>query len=224
MFVLSTNQKGAIAEAKIVAAAVELGVPVLRPVHEHGRYDLAFDIAGHILRIQCKWGGLHDDGAVIRVALRSSCLTPDGYVRTRYTPDEIDFVAVYCGELDRCYLLPSTLACGRTMALLRVIPPKNGQRACINLASEFELPGAVAQLVEHRRGTAGARGSSPLSSTPIHEFGTGPEVIRTGSNQFRNHFGHYLERAAAGDEIHITRHGRPFARLMPPHDPLPLAA
>jgi prevent-host-death family protein len=25
-----------------------------------------------------------------------------------------------------------------------------------------------------------------------------------------------MERAAAGDEIHVSRHGRPFARLMPP--------
>jgi len=56
--VLSTNRKGAIAEAKIVAAATELGVPVLRPVQEHGRYDLAFEIGDRILRVQCKWGAL----------------------------------------------------------------------------------------------------------------------------------------------------------------------
>jgi prevent-host-death family protein len=36
-----------------------------------------------------------------------------------------------------------------------------------------------------------------------------------GSHEFRNHFGYYLERAAAGEEIHISRHGRPFARLLP---------
>jgi prevent-host-death family protein len=45
-------------------------------------------------------------------------------------------------------------------------------------------------------------------------------IVRTGSNEFRNHFEHYLERAAAGDEIHVSRHGRPFARLMPPQDQL----
>ena len=36
-----------------------------------------------------------------------------------------------------------------------------------------------------------------------------------GANEFRNHFGYYLERAAAGDEIHIARRGRPYARLLP---------
>jgi prevent-host-death family protein len=219
--VLSTNRKGAIAEAKIVAAATELGVPVLRPVQEHGRYDLAFEIGDRILRVQCKWGALDEAGAVIKVSLQSCCLTPAGYVRTPYGPDEIDLVAVYCGELDRCYLLPSALACGRTSAYLRLVPPKNGQRACINLSSDFEFDGAVAQLEEHRHGMPRVRGSSPLSSTSSPDS---PNVVRTGSNEFRNHFGYYMERAAAGAEIHISRHGRPFARLLPAQDQLLAAA
>jgi hypothetical protein len=45
---LSTNQKGAIAETKIAAEATALGIPVLRPIVEHGRYDLAFEIEGRI--------------------------------------------------------------------------------------------------------------------------------------------------------------------------------
>jgi prevent-host-death family protein len=65
------------------------------------------------------------------------------------------------------------------------------------------------------------RGSSPLSSTTADDT---PTVVRTGSNEFRNHFGYYMERAAAGTEIHISRHGRPFARLMPPQDQLLAAA
>jgi prevent-host-death family protein len=217
VFVLSTNRKGAIAETAIAAAATKLGIPVLRPIVEHGRYDLAFEIGDRILRVQCKWGALDEGEAVIKVSLQSCSLTPTGYVRTPYAPDEIDLVAVYCGELGRCYLLPSAVACGRTSVYLRLVPPKNGQRACINLASDFEFDGAVAQLEEHRHGMARVRGSSPLSSTSSPDP---PQVVRTGSNQFRNHFGHYMERAAAGDEIHISRHGRPFARLMPPQDQL----
>jgi hypothetical protein len=83
---MDTNRKGAIAEIKIAAAAIELGIPVLRPMVEHGRYDLAFEIADRILRVQCKWGGLDDEGAVIRVALQTSCLTPAGYVPRRTVP------------------------------------------------------------------------------------------------------------------------------------------
>jgi prevent-host-death family protein len=221
VFVLSTNQKGGIAETAITAAAVKLGIPVLCPVVEHGRSDLVFEIADRLFRVQCKWGGLDADGAVIKVSLQSNYLTPAGYVRNSYTDEEIDLVAVYCGELDRCYLLPSSLACGRTSLFLRLTPPKNGQRACLNLAVDFELPGAVAQLVEHRRGTAGARGSSPLSSTPAP---APPERLEVGANQFRNHFGYYLEKAGEGHEVLVSRRGRPYVRVSPVEPRLELAA
>ncbi len=82
MFVLTTNQKGAIAEMKIATAAIELGLAVLRPMQEHGRYDLAFDVAGRILRVQCKWGALEGEGTVVKAALQTSSLTPGGYLRT----------------------------------------------------------------------------------------------------------------------------------------------
>ena len=39
---LTTNQKGAIAEMKIAVAAIDLGLEVYRPVVEGGRYDLIF--------------------------------------------------------------------------------------------------------------------------------------------------------------------------------------
>ena len=91
VFVLSTNQKGAIAEMKIATAAIELGVPVLRPMTERARYDLAFEISARILRVQCKWAAL--SGGVIKVNLESCRHTPKGYVRTSYRTSEIDAVA-----------------------------------------------------------------------------------------------------------------------------------
>jgi prevent-host-death family protein len=213
--VLSTNEKGGIAETAIAAAATKLGVSVLRPIVEHGRYDLAFEIGERLLRVQCKWGQLDDTGAVVRVALKSNRLTPAGYVQRAYTADEIDLVAVYCAQLDRCYLLPIELVAGRRAVHLRVTPPLNGQRACIQLASSFEFEGAVAQLEERDAGSVEARGSSPLSSIPPSGPVQRPTPIQVGSHQFRNHFGYYLERAAAGDEVEIARHGRPYARLVP---------
>jgi prevent-host-death family protein len=221
VFVLSTNRKGAIAETAIAAAATALDIPVLRPIVEHSRYDLAFEIGERILRVQCKWGALSEDGAVIKVSLRSSWCTPTGYEHRSYQPDEIDLVAVYCGELDRCYLLPHELAVGRSGIWLRLAPPKNGQRASLNRAVDFEFPGAVAQLVEHRHGMARARGSSPLSSTSPP---APPEALRVGAHEFRNHFGYYLEQAAAGQEVLVSRRGRPYVRLIPVEPRLRLVA
>ena len=209
MFAMTSNRKGAIAEAAIALEAIRLGIPVLKPVAEHGRYDLGFEVGGRILRVQCKWGSLDNAAGTIRVSLQCSWLSPRGYVRSYYSEDEIDLVAVYCGELDRCYLLPSALVAGRREIHLRVSPARNAQRACINAATEFELSGAIAQLGEHLRGTQGVAGSSPASSTPS------PSAVDVGCHQFRNHFGYYLERAAAGDEIRISRRGRPYARLVP---------
>ncbi len=216
MFAMDTNRKGSIAEMKIATAAVELGVPVLKPVQEHGRYDLAFEIAGQVLRVQCKWASVHAPTGVIRVNLTSSWCTPQGYEQRRYLDGEIDLVAVYCGDLDSCYLLPSALVVGRRAIWLRVAPPRNSQRASINLASDFEFDGAVAQLEERRAGSAKVRGSSPLSSTPSSD---GDRPLAVGCHEFRNHFGYYLEQAAAGAEIEVSRRGRPYARLVPPVTP-----
>jgi len=46
-----------------------------------------------------------------------------------------------------------------------------------------------------------------------------------GAHQFRNHFGYYMERAAAGAEILVRRRGKLYARLGPPDlNPTPVVA
>jgi prevent-host-death family protein len=37
--------------------------------------------------------------------------------------------------------------------------------------------------------------------------------VVVGANEFRNRFGWYMERAAAGEEFHVERRGRPYVRL-----------
>ena len=219
MFVLSTNHKGAIAEIKIAAAAVEMGVPVLRPEQEHLRYDLAFDLGDRIARIQCKWGALDREQGVIKVNLESSWFSPQGYVRRGYRQDEIDAIAVYCADLDECFLLHASALAGRRALHLRVDPVKNGQRACVNLAADFAFKGAVAQLAERRRGTPEAGGSSPPSSTL--EAAERAVAVQVGCHEFRNHFGYYLEQAAAGTDIEVSRRGKPYARLIAAETPRP---
>jgi hypothetical protein len=160
----SSNRKGAVAEVELAAAAVRLGIPVLKPLTDHGRYDLALEIGERLYRVQCKTGTLNKAASVIAVHTGTSRHTPRGYVRTTYTEDEIDLLGVYCDGVDRCYLLPSSLIAGRSGIYLRLSPPRNSQRACITLASDFEFAGAVAQLEERRYGIPEAGGSSPPSS------------------------------------------------------------
>ena len=155
--------KGAIAEAAIASAAIELGVFVLRPLVEGRRYDLLFDVDHRLFRVQCKWAPRRRN--VIAVHLNSCRLTPGGYVRSTYDATEIDVVAVYCQELKRCYWLPIDKVAGRTGIHLRLAPAANNQEAAINYAADYELPGAIAQLGERLRGTQEVAGSSPASST-----------------------------------------------------------
>jgi prevent-host-death family protein len=206
--VLTSNEKGNIAEAAIALEAIKLGIEVLRPVAEHGRYDLAFDLGHCILRVQCKWARL--EGAVVCINLAGYRLTSSGSVRSKYSADEIDAVAAYCQVLDRVFLIPALEVAGRSAFHLRIAPTKSAQRAAINWADNYSL-GAIAQLGERLRGTQEVAGSSPASSTPE----ANGEVV-VGAHRFRNHFGYWMERAAAGDEILITRRGRRYARLGPP--------
>jgi PD-(D/E)XK nuclease superfamily protein len=76
MFVHDSNHKGNIAEAAIAAAAIKLGIDVIKPLVEHTRYDLIFDLRPRLLRVQCKWAPLKGD--VISVRLVSSYYTSGG--------------------------------------------------------------------------------------------------------------------------------------------------
>ena len=208
---MNSNEKGNVAELKIAAAAADLGIPVLKPMTEHGRYDLVFEVGERLLRVQCKWGSLKE--GVIHTQLGGSRYSPtQGYIRSTYDPSEIDLIAIYVGDLDRCYVIPIEAIDARTKVTLRLDPPKNGQRGAINWAADYEL-GAVAQLAERLAGSEEARGSNPLSSIRFPA-----DVATVGAHEFRNRFGWYAQRAAAGETFHITRRGKPFVCLGPPGD------
>jgi PD-(D/E)XK endonuclease len=160
--VLSTNQKGAIAETRIVAAAVELGIEVYRPVAEGGRYDMILAVGERLLRTQCKWANREGDVVVVRA--RTSRHAPRGYVTTTYSAAEIDGVAAWCPETAECYFIPIAEIDGRACMHLRLAPARNNQELLVHWAAEYRL-GAIAQLGERRRGTPKVAGSSPASST-----------------------------------------------------------
>ena len=162
---MTSNQKGAIAEAEIYCAAIWAGVPVAKPMSEHGRADLVLELGGSLHRIQCKWGNLSK--GVVSVRMGTCRLTPRGYVRTTYDAREVDAFGIYCAALDKCYLLPIEEASGQIHIHLRVKPAMNNLRAGVKWAAQFEFPGAIAQLGERRSGRPKAAGSSPASSTRV---------------------------------------------------------
>ncbi len=159
---LTPSMKGAVAEAVIAAEAVKAGVGVLRPIVEGLRYDLVFDVRGHLLRVQCKSGRARN--GVVVIGTRSCRHTPHGYVRSSYTAQEIDAIAVYCADLNTCYLLPIEEIDGSSTVHLRLTPAANNQRVAVRYAAQFEFSGAIAQLGERLTGSQEVGGSNPPSS------------------------------------------------------------
>jgi hypothetical protein len=150
---LTTDQKGAIAETALVHAAAKLCIPVYAPVSEGGRYDLIFDVGPRLLRVQCKWAKRLGD--VVMIRCRSCRRSRTGLVHRAYTTDEIDLIAGYCAELDQCYVVPFVDYFRRGSIHLRLEPTRNNQRQRVLWAKDFEFerlnwagPGAIAQLGE----------------------------------------------------------------------------
>jgi hypothetical protein len=169
---LTTDQKGAIAEMGIAWHATRLGVDVYKPVAEGGRCDLIFDFEERLWRIQCKWASRYRD--VIIVRCYSAMRAREGLRRRLYTADEIDAFAAYCAELDRCFFLPFGSFPGKANVQLRLAPARNNQRLGVNWADDYDFAatlarhhGAVAQLGERLSGRQKGTGSSPVGSTLV---------------------------------------------------------
>ena len=150
--------------------ATRLGVEVYRPLAEGGRFDMIFLLGDDLARVQCKWAPRLGDAVLIRCY---SCRRArEGLRRRLYGAHEIDAIAAYCPDNERCYYLPIGWIAGRRQILLRLAPTLNNQQRGIHWAEDFEFAatlgrhqGAIAQLGERRRGTPKVAGSSPAGST-----------------------------------------------------------
>ncbi len=205
-----SNHKGNVAELKILAAAADLGLEVSKPLTEHCRYDLIFDVGDRLLRVQCKWA--NQNGDVILIKIGGSYHSPTrGYVLSTYSASEVDAVAAYCGDNDRCYLIPIDVIDGQTCMHLRLAPARNGQLVALHFAADYELARGCSSAGR-------ASGWQPLGqgfeSPQLHS----PSNIEScvGSEELRRRLGSLTHRAAAGETFNVTRRGKPFCRLTPP--------
>lgn len=206
---MNPNRAGVIAESAIAAEAARLGFDVHLPMFGSPRADLILGVGERLLRVQCKSAPLQREVVVIRG--RTCRRTATGFAHGTYSADEIDAIAGFCPELNRCFAVPMAYFGSRQQMHLRLSPARNGQRAGLHFADDYEL-GAIAQLEEHLAGSEGVVGSSPTSSTSTGALAA-PVVV--GAHEFRNRFGWYMERAAAGEEIRVTHRGHPRICVAP---------
>ena len=141
---LTTNQKGAIAETAVIHECAKLGLSVAKPLTDE-RYDLILDLGERLLRVQCKWA--IRSGDVISIPTRTSRRGPNGHIHRSYRANEIDAIAAFCAETGSCYLLPPELSTDRALVNLRLGPAKNNQSAGVRWAHEYEFGATLTRLL-----------------------------------------------------------------------------
>jgi PD-(D/E)XK endonuclease len=127
---VNTSRWGAVAETAVALEALRLGIDVLKPMVECGRYDLVFDAGGEMIRVQCKIARRR--GEVVLVRARTCRRVAGGYIRGTYRADEIDAVAAYCPDNGRSYFLSIDAFAKSGCLDLRLAPSKNNQQLGIN--------------------------------------------------------------------------------------------
>jgi PD-(D/E)XK nuclease superfamily protein len=141
---LTTNQKGAIAESAVAHAALKLGVGVYAPLGDE-RCDFIFDLRPRLMRVQCKWACRYDD--VVLVRLYSARRARTGLRRSFYSPEEIDAFAAYCLANDQCYLFALDRLGSRNEMRLRLGPTRNNQAKGVKWARDYEFAATLTRLL-----------------------------------------------------------------------------
>lgn len=143
---LTTDQKGAIAELAIACEAARLGVGVFKPLTDGERYDLILDVRSTLLRTQCKRARRLGD--VVIVPCYSARRAREGVRKRVYRATEVDAIAAYCASLDRTFLLLASEFDGRSAVQQRLRPSRNNnQQLRINWAEDFKLDARLKALV-----------------------------------------------------------------------------
>ncbi len=132
-----TKSIGDRSELEVAVALARAGYVVSKPLGENQRYDLIIDDGARLSRVQVKTGRVR--GSVVIF----SCCSTHGHRRTilqtRPYTGQIEFLAVFCPDNRKVYLLPEAHL-GRSKIQLRLAATRNNMTKTIRWASWYELP------------------------------------------------------------------------------------
>lgn len=94
-----TTGKGEIGEAMVIADLMRQGHDVAIPFGHNQPFDLIVirKEDGRLEKVQVKYTS--GNGRWVRVKIEST----SAWVRHRYTPDEVDWIAVFDASVERCF-------------------------------------------------------------------------------------------------------------------------
>ena len=119
-WITGCKERGEWAELCFMARAKGLGMGVLKPFGESGRYDVAVENGGPIHRVQVK-------STIFCRRGNEYSLNVMGPQRKKYVPGTVDYFAVLLIPIDCWYIMPFE-AIGRTNSSLHFTPQSKRQK------------------------------------------------------------------------------------------------
>ena len=103
---MNTKLKGDIAEQAAILQALRRGWGVLQPVGDRLAYDLVFDVAGILVRVQVKSAWFYEPAGNFILDNRRTKTNRREMKRETYSSADFDFALVYVDVLDLFYVFP----------------------------------------------------------------------------------------------------------------------
>lgn len=139
----SPKNLGNKAEIVIISEFIKNDIPVSIPFGQNEPYDLIIDTKDGFKSVQIKHGSYKNGCVLADIRHRT------GFSKIAYSTydGKTDYIAVWCEELNSCYLLDINECQGKTYLCLRIDNPKNN--SCISTivwAKDYEFHNKVATL------------------------------------------------------------------------------
>ena len=103
---MDTKLKGDIAEHATILQALKRGWGVLEPIGDRLPYDLVFDVAGTLVKVQVKCAWFDNSSQNYVVDNRRTKTNRRSMIRDVYKPTDFDFALVYISDYDLFYVFP----------------------------------------------------------------------------------------------------------------------
>lgn len=133
---INTKSTGNKAEIVIISEFIKNDIPVSLPFGDNQPYDIVIDTKDGFKSVQVKHG-IFKNGVVVADVRKRIGSSRIGYVTY---DDLVDYIAIWCEYLNKCYLLSMKECDNKTNIYLRVDKPKNN--SCISTitwAKDYEF-------------------------------------------------------------------------------------
>jgi hypothetical protein len=97
----------------------------------------SLDEDGELWRVQCKTARIEGNGTVVAFETASHNYALKNKPMRHYR-NQCDYLAAYCEQLNKVYLIPVDQV-GTTNVKLRLVPAKNNQEKNVRWAKDYEL-------------------------------------------------------------------------------------